>query len=53
MLLDYDEETRVYALWELICDSECLDYVLDAILTEPATDLFLDKFGSLIDVFLS
>ena len=39
MLLDYDDETRVYALGELIRNSECLDYVLDAILIVLARSL--------------
>lgn len=53
ILLEYDDETRVYALWELMSDPESLDYVFEAILTEPATDMFLDKFWGVLKMFLS
>jgi len=51
MLLWYDEETRIFSLWELIQDQKSLDYLLNAILTQPATQIFLDSFQELLHKF--
>ena len=53
MFLSGDEETRIYSFWHMIQDPKCLDYMLQSILQEPSTQIFLDGFLSLLQKFKS
>lgn len=53
LLLSGDEETRIYSFWHIIQDPKCLDYMLEAILQEPSTQVFLDWFLDLLQKFKS
>jgi hypothetical protein len=37
MFEKFDEETKTYALWDLLLDPAALNYTLNAILTQPVT----------------
>lgn len=53
LLLSGDEETRIYSFWHIIQDPKCLDYMLQSILQEPSTQVFLDWFLDLLQKFKS